>query len=265
MDDMDEMGYDVITVFLLEDDMAMTSAAQAAEQAKGLTFEKVWAMFQETDKKFQETDKKFQETDKKFQESRAEYDRKFQESRAEHELMMADIKKIQRETARIFKENGEQLKEADRIITDLGKQMGGLHNSFGDLVANLVAPNLPSKFRELGYTFTRCSCEMKFKDSEDKTLAEVDAWLEDGDAVMAVEIKGKLLKKDVSEHLERMKVLQSYAKEHGDKRKLLGAVAGGITRKDARDYAVQNGLYVIEQSGDTLKIEMPKGFKPKTW
>ncbi|MDD3135436.1 MAG: hypothetical protein PHF64_02935 [Methanoregula sp.] len=30
-----------------------------------LTFEKVWLMFQETDKKFQDTDKKFQDTDKK--------------------------------------------------------------------------------------------------------------------------------------------------------------------------------------------------------
>lgn len=36
------------------------------EQVNGpLSFEKVWLMFQETDKKFQETDKKFQETDKK--------------------------------------------------------------------------------------------------------------------------------------------------------------------------------------------------------
>jgi hypothetical protein len=31
---------------------------------EGLTFEKVWAMFQETDKKFQETDKKFKESQK---------------------------------------------------------------------------------------------------------------------------------------------------------------------------------------------------------
>jgi hypothetical protein len=29
-----------------------------------LSFEKVWLMFQETDKKFQETDRKFKETDK---------------------------------------------------------------------------------------------------------------------------------------------------------------------------------------------------------
>ena len=33
-----------------------------------LTFEKVWLMFQETDKKFKDTDRKFQETDRKFQE-----------------------------------------------------------------------------------------------------------------------------------------------------------------------------------------------------
>jgi hypothetical protein len=32
--------------------------------SQGLTFEKVWAMFQETDKKFKETDKKFHETDR---------------------------------------------------------------------------------------------------------------------------------------------------------------------------------------------------------
>jgi hypothetical protein len=34
------------------------------EPTEPLTFEKIWVMFQETDKKFQETDKKFQETDR---------------------------------------------------------------------------------------------------------------------------------------------------------------------------------------------------------
>jgi hypothetical protein len=82
---------------------------------------------------------------------------------------------------------------------------------------------------------------------------------------MAVEIKGKLLQKDVNDHLKRMKILHDYGNEHGDTRKLLGAVAGAVVRKDARDYAIKNGFYVIEQSGDTVKIEMPKGFKPKTW
>jgi len=38
-------------------------------QQQPLSFEKVWQMFQETDKKFQETDKKFQETKSQIQET----------------------------------------------------------------------------------------------------------------------------------------------------------------------------------------------------
>ena len=34
-----------------------------------INFEKVWAMFQETDRKFQETDHKFQDTDKQIKET----------------------------------------------------------------------------------------------------------------------------------------------------------------------------------------------------
>ncbi len=40
------------------------------------TFEKVWQMFQETDKKFQETDRQFKETDRQFKET----DRQFRET-----------------------------------------------------------------------------------------------------------------------------------------------------------------------------------------
>jgi hypothetical protein len=50
----------------------MMTAAEAAEAARGLTFEKVWAMFQETDKKMEkmskETDLRRAETDKQIKE-----------------------------------------------------------------------------------------------------------------------------------------------------------------------------------------------------
>jgi hypothetical protein len=193
----------------------MATKTQEPQPQKGLTFDDVWAMFQETARQQKETDKKFQET-------------------------------------------AEQIKE-------LSKQMGGLHRSFGDLAEYPLASNLVTKFRELHYVFTQSAHEVKFQDSNGSTLTEVDVWLENEDYVMAVEIKEKLLKRDVDEHLQRMAILQGYGSDHGDKRKLLGAVAGGILRKDARDYAIKSGFYVIEQSGDTLKIEMPKGFKPKTW
>jgi hypothetical protein len=30
-------------------------------------------------------------------------------------------------------------------------------------------------------------------------------------------------------------------------------------------YALKSGFYVIEQSGDTVKIDIPEGFKPREW
>jgi hypothetical protein len=30
-------------------------------------------------------------------------------------------------------------------------------------------------------------------------------------------------------------------------------------------YALKNGFFVLEPSGDTMKIDVPRGFKPKEW
>jgi hypothetical protein len=43
----------------------MEETAMAEAVTEGLTFEKVWAMFQETGRRMQETDRKMQETDRR--------------------------------------------------------------------------------------------------------------------------------------------------------------------------------------------------------
>ncbi|MDR2185002.1 MAG: hypothetical protein LBO80_04965 [Treponema sp.] len=59
--------------------------------------------------------------------------------------------------------------------------------------------------------------------------------------------------------------MRRYADEHQDKRKLLGAAAGAISPEEVRDFAVKSGFFVLEQSGDTVKISVPEGFKPREW
>jgi hypothetical protein len=54
----------------------MTTATQPREPEMGLTFEKVWAMFQETDRRMRELR---EETDRRMRESSEETDRKIQE------------------------------------------------------------------------------------------------------------------------------------------------------------------------------------------
>ncbi|MDR2101886.1 MAG: hypothetical protein LBP43_04880, partial [Treponema sp.] len=183
------------------------------EDGTGLTFEKVWAMFQETARKFQETDRQFKET-------------------------------------------ALRMKETDRKISKLG-------NRVGELVEHLVSPNIVEKFNQLGYDFGKISPNVRFKGHNDALAMEVDILLENGDVVLAVEVKTKLTADDVSDHIERMKKLRRYAEEHQDRRKLLGAVAGAIVPEGVKPFAIKNGFYVIEQAGDTVKIDIPEGFSPK--
>jgi ribosome-associated translation inhibitor RaiA len=183
---------------------------------EGLTFEKVWAMFQETDKKFQETDRQFKETNLRF-------------------------------------------KETDRRI-------GELSNRFGELAEHLVAPSIKEKFNALGYDFDKTSQNVGISDALDRyTGAEIDILLENGDIAIAIEVKAKPLYKDIDRHLERMEVLRRWADKHSDKRKFRAAVAGAIMTDEIRKYAVKTGFYVIEQTGDTVKIDIPEGFTPREW
>jgi hypothetical protein len=42
-------------------------------------------------------------------------------------------------------------------------------------------------------------------------------------------------------------------------------MAGAIMPDLIRNYALKAGLYVIEQTGDTVKIDNPQGFVPREW
>ncbi|GHV62774.1 hypothetical protein AGMMS49587_10630 [Spirochaetia bacterium] len=57
---------------------------------------------------------------------------------------------------------------------------------------------------------------------------------------------------DIDEHIERMEKLRKVADLRNDKRKYLGAIAGVIFGDSEETYALKNGFYVIEPSGDTL-------------
>jgi hypothetical protein len=209
-----------------------------------LSFEKVWAMFQETDRKFQETDRKFQETDRFWQETREE------------------MEKSRKETDRQLKETDRQLKEsqkaAQKIVSDLGRKLG-------TVVEHMFIPNLHEKFHQFGYTFGKSSTNLLIQDRAHQIYAQVDVLLENGDCAMAVEIKTQANNNDILDHIERMEKLRQWADLHNDKRKFYGAVAGAIIPDNVRDYALKQGLYIIEQSGDTITVITPGESKVRAW
>jgi hypothetical protein len=58
--------------------------------------------------------------------------------------------------------------------------------------------------------------------------------------------------------------MRAYADFHGDTRTFLGAVAGVVMAANVKEYALKQGFYVVEPSGETFNITSPEG-KPKEW
>jgi hypothetical protein len=160
----------------------------------------------------------------------------------------------------------ESQKETDRKMRETDRKIGELGNRFGELAEHLVAPGIMEKFNALGFNFTERSQDKEIREANNPhACIEIDLLLENGDIVMAVEIKSKPKQADVDKHITRMEVLRRTADRRQDKRKYRGAVAGAIMTQNLRDYVIQNGFYLIEQSGDTVKLSIPEGFMPREW
>jgi len=185
---------------------------------EGLTFEKVWAMFQENAEQQKERQKK---TD-------------------------------------------QQMEKTERFLKRLGKQMGDLHNRFGELAEHLVVPSITKRFNETGFHFDNVAPGgEKIFGENGKVIAQTDIVLRNSDYIVAIEVKVKPDMEDVPEHINRLGILRDYWTNKGDRRKLLGAIAGAIFPETVKKAAVKAGLYVLVQSGDTMKIDIPEGFVPR--
>jgi hypothetical protein len=160
----------------------------------------------------------------------------------------------------------EEIKATTQQMKETDKRLGDFTNRFGEMVEYMVVPNLVARFQELGFTFTKASRDVKIADKERNIFTEIDAFLENGDKVMIVEIKTKPATDDIDYHLERMRKLRKYADLHSDDRKYLGAVAGVIISESVKVYALKNGFFVVEPSGDTFTITEPNGeYHPREW
>jgi hypothetical protein len=212
----------------------------AKKSAKKITADEVWAGFDRIEKILAEIAKAHQDLVRAQQET----------ERVQQETKKT-LSEAQQETERVQQETKKTLNEA----------IGGLSNKLGSLVEHIMTPDLPRKFKEFGFAFDRITT---VKWAVDGSLyAQIDGLLENGAEAMVVEVKTTLRRKDVDEHLDRMEKIRAYADGHNDKREFLGAVASTIIDRDTRAYALSKGLFVIEPSGEDVKITKPDS--EKTW
>ena len=192
-------------------------------------------------------------------ESGGEFDRRMAESHREWQERSAEIDRIQKETA-------QQMKETDRLAKEAHKKISKLGSRIGDIVEHMLGDRIIDKFQALGYAITQCGRRYKFGLPKSVDRGEVDLYLENGDIAILIEIKTTLQTADVRKHLERMEKFRRCADARGDKRRFIGAVAGIVIEGEAQEFALENGMYVIVQSGESFEIaDVPEGFQVKEW
>ncbi|NGZ05617.1 MAG: DUF3782 domain-containing protein [Magnetococcales bacterium] len=206
--------------------------------SQAVTFDDVWKMFQENAQQLQETRWQFQEMVRESRERGAELDRRMQE------------------TDRKIQEVARQMKETDRKLDRLGGRLG-------EFVEGLVAPACKTLFAQRGIPVHKVSRRVEADLPEGRHM-EIDLFVVNTDSVALVEVKSKLTVDDVREHVRRMDDFKEFFPEYADKR-AVGAVSAMVIDEHVARFAIKQGLFVIEQAGDTLRMANDDDFIPKCW
>ena len=130
----------------------------------------------------------------------------------------------------------------------------------------MVAPGIVEKFNELGHHFDGVAPGgYVISDDTGKEITEVDILLENGECLMAVEVKTRPRVQDIKHHIKRLDILRKHRNKKNDTRKIYGAIAGAVYGREQKEATIKAGFYVMEQTGDTMKMDIPPGFVPKEY
>ncbi len=212
----------------------------------------VWEMFRETNRQFQEM-------------VREERERwaKLELLSQEALLMSQETDRQMRETDRQMRETDRQMRETDRKMRETDRKLDRLGDRLGEFVEGLVAPACETLFAQRGIPVHKVSRRVKAKLPGGRCM-EIDLFVVNTDAVSLVEVKSKLTVEDVREHLIRLAEFKEFFPEYADKR-VCGAVAGMVIEDNVRLFAIHQGLFVIEQAGETLRMANDDTFVPRFW
>ena len=156
-----------------------------------------------------------------------------------------------------FRESREEMKIIREQIARLGDRLG-------QLVAAMVEGGIVRMFKELGYEFDVYNPRYRFGNKALDIYGEVDLFLENGDVALLVEVKTNLSIDDIKEHQDRLEKFRLVADAKNDKRQFIAAVGGGVIQKNVRQFALKQGMFVVQQSGDNVEVIAPQG-KPMVW
>jgi len=230
-----------------------------------LNFEKIWQLFQETDRKFQEMqrnwDHSFQEMHREFQASQQALDRQSKETDRRFQEMQRNWDHSFQEMRREFQASRQDL---DRRFRATDKKMKALQELFegqwGKLMESLVEGDLVRLLSRRGIRVDDTSTRRR--GSRNGESYEFDIIAHNGEEIVIVEVKTTLRTKQVEKFIAQLQRARHYLPEFRTYR-IFGAVAYLRAEQASDQYAQNQGLFVIRATGDSAAIVNPVDFQPR--
>ncbi|MEM1242655.1 MAG: DUF3782 domain-containing protein, partial [Cyanobacteria bacterium P01_H01_bin.26] len=193
-----------------------------------VTLDDIYALFQRSQ---EEADRRFAEADRRA----AEADRRAAESKAEFDKRMAEADK--------------RLAKSEAIAAQANRAVNSLSSRWGRFVENIVAPAALRLFQEQGMAVQEVY--QRVRSARGNRNLEIDILVVDDDVAVAIEVKSRLTQDSIRQVLRSLEQFK-LAFPHYASYRLYGAVAAIEIDKDVDTYAYNQGLFLIQQSGDSV-------------
>jgi hypothetical protein len=206
-----------------------------------ITLDDIFALFRESEQERKEYQRTSQQT--------------FEQYRQTAEREMAELRKQSDRT-------DQQIANLAVQVAQTNKQVGGLTSRWGEFVENLIKPAAARLFQEKGIDVHLTALRVTGQDQQGSI--EIDILVENTTEVVAIEVKSHLEVRDVKRFLQTLeRFKKAFPKHKNDK--LYGAVAGIKIDERVNEYAIQEGLFLIQPTGDSVIIANSHDFKPIAW
>ena len=220
-----------------------------------ITLDDIFALFRESEQERKEYQRTSQQT---FEQSQ----RAFEQYRQTAEREMAELRKQSDRTDQQIEKTSQEITRLAAQVSQTNKQVGGLTSRWGEFVENLIKPAASRLFQEKGIDVHLTALRVNGQD--EKGSIEIDILVENTTEVVAIEVKSHLEVRDVKRFLQTLeRFKKAFPKHKTDK--LYGAVAGIKIDERANEYAIQEGLFLIQPAGDSVIIANSYNFEPRVW
>jgi len=163
---------------------------------------------------------------------------------------------------KVVKETSKTVAETSKTVEKTSNAVYALAGKWSKFVEGLIAPAAERLFKERGIDVDGIYQRVKrHKNGEEM---EIDILATNGEYAVLIEAKSTLKIEDIKDHIERLKKFKSFFPEYSN-RKVIGALGGIVIEEGPDKYAYKQGLYVIAESGETIRILNDEKFNPKKW